>query len=178
MTDRNQQNCLSCSTLSPEYCFMHRMDVMSQKCLSINPLHNGQIYPTLKSNLYPTLPSHEGNMDNVRIVVGALDKKSANLSASKKSKTPVPNDRKDDKYWDKRKRNNESAKRSREARKLKDNQVASRATWLEEENVKIKAENAALREELACWRYYFSQPFSAQSNPKPISGIPLKPYLF
>ena len=154
------------------------MDVMSQRCLSMNPLHNGQIYPPLKSNLYPALPPPDNNVDNVRLIVGALDKKSSNLSNSKKSKTPVPSDRKDDKYWDKRKRNNESAKRSREARKLKDNQVATRANWLEEENVKIKAENAALREELACWRYYFSQPYPAQSNPKPISRIPLKPFLF
>ena len=44
----------------------------------------------------------------------------------------------DDKYWDKREKNNVAARRSREARRLKENQIALRAAFLEKENKVLK----------------------------------------
>ena len=43
----------------------------------------------------------------------------------------VPQESKDDRYWEKRIKNNVAARRSREARRLKENQIALRAAFLE-----------------------------------------------
>ena len=45
----------------------------------------------------------------------------------------VPDDMKDDKYWARRRKNNIAAKRSRDARRVKENQIALRAGFLEKE---------------------------------------------
>lgn len=45
----------------------------------------------------------------------------------------VPDDLKDDKYWARRRKNNMAAKRSRDARRMKENQIALRAGFLEKE---------------------------------------------
>lgn len=52
----------------------------------------------------------------------------------------VPTDLKDDRYWEKREKNNVAARRSREARRLKENQIALRTAYLEKENNQLKAE--------------------------------------
>nr|ACO11939.1 Hepatic leukemia factor [Lepeophtheirus salmonis] len=65
----------------------------------------------------------------------------------KRKKDFVPTDKKDDHYWEKRKRNNQSARRSREARRLKENQIALRASFLEKENFKLRVSNKELKEE-------------------------------
>jgi len=59
----------------------------------------------------------------------------------KSRKQTVPDDSKDDRYWTRRERNNVAAKRSRDARRLKENQIVLRTGFLEKEN-------AALRESL------------------------------
>ena len=63
----------------------------------------------------------------------------------------VPSEAKDDKYWEKREKNNVAARRSREARRLKENQIALRTAFLEKENAglkqqveEVKAENMEL----------------------------------
>jgi len=58
----------------------------------------------------------------------------------KRKKTYVPDDAKDDKYWENRIKNNVAARRSREARRLKENQIALRAAFLEKENRMLKQE--------------------------------------
>merc|ERR1712012_759032 len=52
----------------------------------------------------------------------------------KRSKLFVNSKEKDDKYWEKREKNNTAARRSREARRLKENQIALRVAHLEREN--------------------------------------------
>ena len=44
----------------------------------------------------------------------------------------------DNKYWEKRQKNNNAARRSREARRLKENQIALRVAHLERENGGLK----------------------------------------
>ncbi|XP_054898961.1 hepatic leukemia factor-like isoform X3 [Poeciliopsis prolifica] len=61
----------------------------------------------------------------------------------------IPDDLKqDDKYWARRRKNNMAAKRSRDARRLKENQIAIRAAFLEKENSALRLEVADLRKEL------------------------------
>jgi hepatic leukemia factor len=51
----------------------------------------------------------------------------------KSRKQFVPDEMKDDKYWARRRKNNMAAKRSRDARRMKENQIALRAGYLEKE---------------------------------------------
>ncbi|XP_054455261.1 HLF transcription factor, PAR bZIP family member b [Anoplopoma fimbria] len=60
----------------------------------------------------------------------------------------IPEDLKDHKYWARRRKNNVAAKRSRDARRLKENQIAIRASFLEKENSALRHEVAELRKEL------------------------------
>lgn len=67
----------------------------------------------------------------------------------------VPDEQKDDKYWCRRKKNNIAAKRSRDARRVKENQIAMRAAYLEKCNhtltaeiQKLKKENSSLKKSL------------------------------
>ncbi|KAG8253633.1 hypothetical protein J6590_029206, partial [Homalodisca vitripennis] len=68
----------------------------------------------------------------------------------------VPDGMKDEKYWARRRKNNMAAKRSRDARRLKENQIALRAGFLEKENIglrqemeRLKKENLSLRDRLS-----------------------------
>ena len=47
-------------------------------------------------------------------------------------------EKKDMRYWESRQKNNVAARRSREARRLKENQVSLRASFLESENVNLR----------------------------------------
>ena len=73
----------------------------------------------------------------------------------KRKKQLVNEERKDEKYWERRRKNNMAAKRSRDARRAKETQIAIQATFLERENKglatelsKARAENHLLRERL------------------------------
>uniref|UniRef100_A0A1B6G984 BZIP domain-containing protein n=1 Tax=Cuerna arida TaxID=1464854 RepID=A0A1B6G984_9HEMI len=74
----------------------------------------------------------------------------------KSRKQFVPDGMKDEKYWARRRKNNMAAKRSRDARRLKENQIALRAGFLEKENMglrqemeRLKKENLSLRDRLS-----------------------------
>ncbi|KAM6913757.1 HLF transcription factor, PAR bZIP family member a [Lycodopsis pacificus] len=60
----------------------------------------------------------------------------------------IPDGLKDDRYWARRRKNNVAAKRSRDARRLKENQIAIRASFLEKENGALRMEVAEIRKEL------------------------------
>ncbi len=53
----------------------------------------------------------------------------------------------DEKYWSRRKKNNVAAKRSRDARRLKENQITVRASFLERENAALRQQVAELRKD-------------------------------
>lgn len=63
---------------------------------------------------------------------------------------------KDEKYWHRRRKNNIAAKRSRDARRVKENQIAIRASYLERENdalrkqlEEFKRESKSLKQRVA-----------------------------
>merc|ERR1712109_113283 len=51
----------------------------------------------------------------------------------KRKKNAVPDEMKDERYWEKRQKNKEATRRSREAKRLKENQIVLRAAYLEKE---------------------------------------------
>merc|ERR1711962_432350 len=65
----------------------------------------------------------------------------------KSRKIYVPLEAKDEKYWDRRRKNNIAAKRSRDARRIKENQISMRAAFLEKENNALRSELMALKKE-------------------------------
>ena len=68
----------------------------------------------------------------------------------------MPEELKDKTYWEKRKKNNDSAKRSREARRMKEEQIAMRVVYLEQENLQLRTEVSLLKseiEKLRCMLY-------------------------
>ncbi|KAL2079992.1 hypothetical protein ACEWY4_023785 [Coilia grayii] len=75
----------------------------------------------------------------------------------KARKMLVPNEQKDEKYWSRRVKNNEAAKRSRDARRLKENQISVRAAFLERENAALRQEVADMRKELGRCRNILSK---------------------
>ena len=76
-------------------------------------------------------------------------------SGKKRDLSMSAEDSKDDRYWERRRKNNMAAKRSRDARRVKENQIAMKATFYERENKiltqelgKARAEIHLLRERL------------------------------
>ncbi|CAG2165787.1 unnamed protein product, partial [Oppiella nova] len=78
---------------------------------------------------------------------GEADMGSSGGSANRKRGRPLPEDLKDDAYWERRRKNNEAAKRSRDARRAKEDEIAIRAAFLEQENLKLRCEIAQLKTE-------------------------------
>ncbi|OQV23123.1 hypothetical protein BV898_02861 [Hypsibius exemplaris] len=68
-------------------------------------------------------------------------------SNSKRKPTPVCDERKDGHYYERRNRNNESAKKSRMNRKQREEQNAFRCLLLERENLRLQQEIRSLAEE-------------------------------
>ncbi|CAF0718683.1 unnamed protein product [Brachionus calyciflorus] len=64
-----------------------------------------------------------------------------------RKRKPIPVENKDDAYWEKRRKNNESAKRSRDMRRNKEEHISIRVIYLEQENLQLKTELALVRNE-------------------------------
>ncbi|XP_045505870.1 cell death specification protein 2-like [Colias croceus] len=67
-------------------------------------------------------------------------------------KRPIPAELKDEKYFERRRRNNQAAKKSRDARRMREDQIAWRACLLEQENASLRAHITALRQEAMALR--------------------------
>ncbi|XP_072164037.1 uncharacterized protein [Diadema setosum] len=72
---------------------------------------------------------------------------------TRKKVKPVPDSKKDTAYWERRRKNNDAAKRSRDARRAKEEEIALRAVYLEQDNMKLRAEVSILKSELARLHY-------------------------
>ncbi|XP_068615044.1 uncharacterized protein [Brachionichthys hirsutus] len=74
-----------------------------------------------------------------------LKRKESPSSSIRRKREFIPVDKKDEGYWDKRRKNNEAAKRSREKRRVNDMVLESRVLALLEENARLRAELLALK---------------------------------
>ncbi|XP_056258303.1 nuclear factor interleukin-3-regulated protein-like [Seriola aureovittata] len=75
----------------------------------------------------------------------AIKRKESPASSLRRKREFIPHDKKDEGYWDKRRKNNEAAKRSREKRRVNDMVLESRVLALLEENARLRAELLALK---------------------------------
>ncbi|XP_055881434.1 nuclear factor interleukin-3-regulated protein-like [Biomphalaria glabrata] len=65
---------------------------------------------------------------------------SSSKNAHRRAKRNIPETEKDDKYWEKRKRNNLAAKRSRENKRLLESDIRQKVALLEEQNALLRKE--------------------------------------
>ncbi len=64
----------------------------------------------------------------------------SSLDAARRQREFIPEHKKDDKYWERRRKNNEAAKRSREKRRLNDVAMEGKIVELTQDNVKLERE--------------------------------------
>jgi len=84
---------------------------------------------------------------------------------TKTKKRAVPDTEKDSTYWERRAKNNLAAKRSRESRRNRDNQVTERTAFLENENInlrnrinEVRSEILDVKEKLQQYQIMFRNP--------------------
>lgn len=84
---------------------------------------------------------------------------------TKTKKRAVPDSEKDSTYWERRAKNNLAAKRSRESRRNRDNQVTERTAFLENENInlrnrinEVRSEILDVKEKLQQYQIMFRNP--------------------
>ncbi|XP_036937749.1 hepatic leukemia factor-like isoform X1 [Acanthopagrus latus] len=160
-----------------------RTSVVSPNCLHSSPARAG--LPNSRNTPSPIDP------DSIQVPVGyepdpadlalssvpgqeMFDPRKCKFSAEELKPQPmikkarkvfIPEDLKqDDKYWARRRKNNLAAKRSRDARRLKENQIAIRAGFLEKENSALRQEVADLRKELGRTKNILAK-YEAQHGP-------------
>ncbi|XP_072420218.1 uncharacterized protein [Chiloscyllium punctatum] len=71
--------------------------------------------------------------------------KGRSTSSGRRKREFISDEKKDATYWEKRRKNNEAAKRSREKRRISDMVLENRVLALNEENVRLKSELLALK---------------------------------
>lgn len=107
---------------------------------SYNPQHhsapNTPTSPSFNRAQTPSIPSTSSGHSSTH-------------SSSRRRARTFPDEQKDEAYWERRRKNNEAAKRSRDARRAKEDEIAIRAALLEQENMKLRVEVAALKTETA-----------------------------
>lgn len=92
----------------------------------------------------------------------AHSKQAVRLEEQERQRTQRIN-KKDGKYFERRKRNNVAAKKSRDARKQREDEIAIRASFLEKENSILKAQLQTLKDEAQQLRILLAQKKSNQS---------------
>ncbi|KAH7959740.1 hypothetical protein HPB49_013455 [Dermacentor silvarum] len=76
----------------------------------------------------------------------------------------LPETEKDSAYWERRRKNNEAAKRSRDARRAKEDEIAIRVAFLEHENSRLIYEVTKLRAELNLQQAVYANLVSQQQH--------------
>ncbi|XP_030049461.1 nuclear factor interleukin-3-regulated protein [Microcaecilia unicolor] len=109
----------------------------------------------------PSSSDTNSNMDNVLALKSPLadtsesldsgddlnekNNQKANKMACRRKREFIPDEKKDAMYWEKRRKNNEAAKRSREKRRLNDMVLENKLLALGEENASLKTELLSLK---------------------------------
>ena len=134
----------------------------------MNNNNNGQ---SMLSMLSPSRPLNISELSNSSMVSSSsasstIDSSSANSTnkRSRVSKNSSDPNQKDGKYFERRKRNNVAAKKSRDARKQREDEIAIRASFLEKENSILKAQLQTLKDEAQQLRILLSQKKSNTMN--------------
>lgn len=116
---------------------------------TIDPRNNDNMQNSEDSGHVITSPATESN--HYSTASPSSDQCSAtetDQEPTRKKRLPVPDEKKDDKYWERRKRNNQAAKRSRDMKRKKTEDELVRAQDAIQENTKLKQEIEVLKAEI------------------------------
>lgn len=102
-----------------------------------------------ESNTVQNLHSDDDDDDNRSKSSSITDTNNGSTMSLKKRSRTVPAEEKDGAYYDKRERNNESAKRSRNAKRIKEQCILERISFLENENLRLSMENQTIRHQIS-----------------------------
>ncbi|KAM9785069.1 uncharacterized protein ACBT44_022000 isoform 1-T2 [Syngnathus typhle] len=91
-----------------------------------------------------TFTGYEESMQGTSPRMGRVIKPKPNMNCRRKREF-ISDEKKDASYWEKRRKNNEAAKRSREKRRLNDMVLENRVIALNDENVRLKTELLQLK---------------------------------
>ncbi|CAH0560455.1 unnamed protein product [Brassicogethes aeneus] len=94
--------------------------------------------------LFPNSTTQEYNEFRNKMM-SQVQKNGTNKNMRRNSQSNTQNP--DPTYWEKRKKNNEAAKRSRDARRAKEDEIAVRCAFLERENLNLKFKLASVENE-------------------------------
>ncbi|XP_037112415.1 uncharacterized protein LOC119125726 [Syngnathus acus] len=95
-------------------------------------------------NHLETFTGYEESMQGTSPRMGRIIKPKPNMTCRRKREF-ISDEKKDASYWEKRRKNNEAAKRSREKRRLNDMVLENRVIALNDENVRLKTELLQLK---------------------------------
>lgn len=115
--------------------------------------HAPKDLPGLKIPSSPYNTSHQPYLYPATVPVGTAIRSMFPLASelmatkpiSRRTKRMVPNEAKDERYWEKRKRNNDAARRSRENKRQIELDMRARMVYLEEENSLLRKEITVLK---------------------------------
>lgn len=102
--------------------------------------NSGNTLNCLETTYEEPLPSLQGTSARL----GRIVKPKPNMTCRRKREF-ISDEKKDASYWEKRRKNNEAAKRSREKRRLNDMVLENRVIALNDENVRLKTELLQLK---------------------------------
>ncbi|CAG5127795.1 unnamed protein product [Candidula unifasciata] len=125
--------------------FSKQSSVSSPSSSSSSVTSGNSPSPNLGLSSSPSVTFHARNSP-VLTDTGLTSRTSLPANPRKRASS-LPEDQKDEAYWERRRKNNDAAKRSRDARRAKEEEIAIRATFLEQENLKLREEVALLRTE-------------------------------
>ncbi|KAK0411301.1 hypothetical protein QR680_005590 [Steinernema hermaphroditum] len=130
-----------------------------QKCVTEAADSNLKTYDTVIAEpQQSTVPAESSEQPSGAHLVtsSTSDSEAGSVNGAQQRRVIVRNDQamkrkkemvKDDAYWERRRKNNDAAKRSRDSRRQKEDEIAVKATILEQENIRLKVEVHKLREE-------------------------------
>ncbi|CAM9892037.1 unnamed protein product [Lampetra planeri] len=148
--------------VSQEPTFSRQSQVRQESCISRCPREGRLPKVSQDSQVYQThvsqFPEVSHNLDDSHSSPGSqvpkLSQSSqksgsqrslASSASGRRKREFTPSEKKDASYWDKRRKNNEAAKRSREKRRLNDLVLETRVLGLLDENARLKTELISLR---------------------------------
>ncbi|CAG2185850.1 unnamed protein product [Mytilus edulis] len=116
-------------------------------------------FPTSSSYMNPYLQMHglAAAASASPTLARALAAVQQTQKRPRSEKKAIPDEQKDGKYFERRKRNNNAAKKSRDARKSREDEIAIRASFLEKENAILRAQVGTLREEASSLKHLLLQ---------------------
>ncbi|NXE25862.1 NFIL3 protein, partial [Ardeotis kori] len=119
---------------------LRKMQTLKKEHRPVDTSSNVDKIMVLKSTL-----AEEELSTNEDILLTEANSGKSKSSACRRKREFIPDEKKDAMYWEKRRKNNEAAKRSREKRRLNDLVLENKLIALGEENATLKAELLSLK---------------------------------